>query len=303
MSDFVIVGAGAVGSAVARKLAEGGAAVRLVSRRGGGPAQPHIELVAADATDAARLGELTKGARALFNCASPQYHQWFADWPPLHRALLSVAEDTGATLATVGNLYPYGPVSGPMTERTGLNATHPKLKLRGQMWRDALARHEAGRIRAVEVWASDYIEANSLLSFGLGKPLLAGRRAYSPAPLDVPHSFTSITDAATALVTVARTESAWGRIWHAPTNPALTVRELANRFVAVNGAPAAKVTQIPYPVMWTYGLFDPMVRELRTTRYQFTAPFILDSSNFTNTFGIGPIPMDEALRAAAEPLR
>ena len=40
----------------------------------------------ADATDSARLSDLTKGAVALYNCASPLYHQWFTDWPPLHQA-------------------------------------------------------------------------------------------------------------------------------------------------------------------------------------------------------------------------
>ena len=77
MSEHVIVGAGAVGSATALLLAERGEHVRLISRRGTGPEHAAIERVAADATDAERLTALATGAGALYNCANPQYHQWF----------------------------------------------------------------------------------------------------------------------------------------------------------------------------------------------------------------------------------
>jgi nucleoside-diphosphate-sugar epimerase len=299
----VIVGAGAVGSQAALQLAERGEKVRIVSRRGTGPQHPSIELVAADATDAERLTALATGAAALYNCASPLYHQWFTDWPPLASALLTAAERSGAVLAAVSNLYGYGAVDGPITQKTPLAATHPKLRLRAEMWREALALHEAGRIRATEVRGSDYIEANSVLSTVIGKPLLAGKRAYAPGPLDVPHSWTSTADAARTLVTAATDERAFGQAWLVPTNPALTVRQLATRFAEVNRAPKAKLMAIPYPVMWTVGLFSPLVKELRTTRYQFTRPFVIDSSATTEMFGLEPTPMDEALRDAAERLR
>jgi nucleoside-diphosphate-sugar epimerase len=303
MSEHVIVGAGAVGSATAVLLAEQGERVRLVTRRGSGPEHPAIERVAADATDAERLAKLAAGAVALYNCASPQYHQWLTDWPPLAAALLTAAEHTGAVLATMSNLYGYGQVDRPITQQTPIAATHPKLLLRAKMWQDALALHRAGRIRATEVRASDYIEANGLLSYGLGKPLLAGSRAYSPAPLGVPHSWTSITDCARALVTVAADERAYGQVWMVPTNPALTVRQLATRFTAANGAPAPKLTALPYPVLWTAGLFNPVIKELRITRYQFTRPLVLDSSATTQMFGLEPTAMDDALRDAAARLR
>ena len=299
----VIVGAGPVGTATANLLADRGEQVRVITRRGTGPQRPEVERTAADATDSERLSELTKGADALYNCASPLYHRWLTDWPPLASALLTAAERSGAVLAAMGNLYGYGRVSGSITQKTPLAATHPKLRMRAQMWQDALAAAEAGRIRTTEVRASDYIEQNGLLSFGVGQPLLAGRRAYIPAPLDVPHSWTSIRDCARTLATVATDERAYGQAWLVPTGPALTVRQLASRFAEVNGAPAAKVTAIPYPVMWAFGEFSPMVKELRTTRYQFTSPFVLDSSATTETFGLEPTPVDDALRDAADRLR
>ncbi len=298
MPLHVIVGAGAVGSATASLLADRGEQVRILSRRGSGPQHAAIERVAADATDAERLISLAEGATALYNCANPAYHRWLTDWPPLAAALLGAAERSGAVLATASHLYGYNPAADPMTEDSPLSATHPKLRIRADMWRDALAAHHAGRIRATEVRASDYIEANSILSFALAEPLLAGKRAYSPAPLDVPHSWTSIRDVATTLVTVAGDERAWGAAWHVPTTPPRTVRELATRFTEVAGVPAPRLTAIPYPALWSVGLFSPMVRELRTTRYQFARPFVLDSTRTTATFGLEPTALDAALAEA-----
>lgn len=231
----------------------------------------------------------------LYNCASPPYDQWLTDWPPLYRALLHAAESSGAVLASASNAYGYGPVDGPITDTTPLAATQPKLKLRADMWRDTLAAHQAGRIRAAEVRASDYIEANSILSFVLAKPLLAGQRALVPAKLDVPHSWTSIRDVAAALVAAAATERAWGRGWLVPTNPPLTVRELATRFTELNDAPAPRLTSMPYPALWTAGLFNATVKELRHTYYQWSRPFTIDSSVTERELGLMPVPIDSAL--------
>jgi nucleoside-diphosphate-sugar epimerase len=291
----VIVGAGPVGTATANLLADSGEQVRVITRRGGGPERAGVERTAADATDPARLSELTKGAVALYNCASPLYHQWFTDWPPLHHAMLRAAEENGTVLASASNLYGYGPVDGPITDTTPLAATQPKLKLRADMWRDMLAAHQAGKIRATEVRASDYIEANSIFSFVLAKPLLAGKRAFVPAKLNVPHSWTSISDVATTLVTAATTERAWGRGWLVPTNPPLTVRQLSTRFTELNKAPAPKLTSMPYPVMWAAGLFDVTVKELRHTYYQWNRPFTIDSSVTEREFGLSPVSIDSAL--------
>jgi nucleoside-diphosphate-sugar epimerase len=299
MSLHVIVGAGPVGTAAARLLAERGERVRMISRRGSGPEHALIERVAADATQAERLSELATGAVALYNCASPLYHRWLTDWPPLTAALLMAAERSGALLAVASNLYGYGPVDGPITDATPLAATHPKLRLRADMWREALAFHRAGRIRVTEVRSSDYIEANSIFSLVLCKPILAGKRAFIPGALDVPHSWTAISDAARTLVTAAAEERAWGKAWLVPTNPPLTVRALANRFADLFAAPAPKLSEIPYPVWWAAGLFVPLVRELRTTRYQFASPFVVDSSLTEATFGFAPTELTIALKAVS----
>jgi nucleoside-diphosphate-sugar epimerase len=215
--------------------------------------------------------------------------------------MLSAAEASGAVLAITGNLYGYGPVSGPMTEDTPLAATTRKGRVRVKMWQDALAAHEAGRVRVAEVRGADYLGpgAQSVFSAVILPAMAKGRTARVPADLDAPHSFTYTGDVARTLVTVARDERAWGRAWHVPTSPALSVRELAQRFFRVSGQPGVKVAGLPRSALRLAAPFNPFVRELIEMDYQFRAPFVLDSSAATRTFGLTPTDLDEVLRTVA----
>ncbi|MEU9824394.1 NAD-dependent epimerase/dehydratase family protein [Micromonospora chersina] len=304
MALHVIVGAGPVGTATARLLADRGERVRVVTRRGTGPAHPAIERIAADAADAERLTALTEGAAALYNCANPAYHRWPLDWPPLAAALLTAAERTGAVLAGVGNLYGYGPVDGPMTEATPLAATGTKGRVRNRMWADALAAHQAGRARITEVRGSDYVgaEGTSLAMMVLPR-VLAGQRVFLPVDWDAPHTWTYIPDVARTLVAAATDERAWGRAWHVPSAPAVSMRDLAARAAALVGAPAPRLIRMPYPVLWVAGLANPFARELRETAYQFDRPYVLDSTAATATFGVEATPLDRVVKETVAALR
>ncbi|MFG3600647.1 NAD-dependent epimerase/dehydratase family protein [Micromonospora chersina] len=304
MALHVIVGAGPVGTATARLLAERGERVRVVTRRGTGPTHPAIERIAADAADAERLTALTEGATALYNCANPAYHRWPLDWPPLAAALLTAAERTGAVLATVGNLYGYGPVDAPMTEATPLAATGTKGRVRNRMWADALAAHEAGRARITEVRGSDYVgaEGTSLAMMVLPR-VLAGQRVFLPVDWDAPHTWTYIPDVARTLVAAATDERAWGRAWHVPSAPAVSMRDLAGRAAALVGAPAPRLIRMPYPVLWAAGLANPFARELRETAYQFDRPYLLDSTAATATLGVEATPLDRVVKETVAALR
>ena len=157
--SHLVIGAGVIGGRVAQLLAERGEQVSVVSRSGSGPAD--VTRVAADARDAEAMTRLASGAAVIYNCVNPPYHRWPADWPPIAASVLSAAERRGAVLVTLSNLYGYGPgaygPSNPMTEETPLAATGPKGRVRARVWQDALAAHQAGRVRATEVRAADFV--------------------------------------------------------------------------------------------------------------------------------------------------
>ena len=292
----LIVGAGVIGSSVARMLAESGEQVRLVTRSGSGPEHPAIERVAADASDAATLSRLAQGATVVYNCANPQYHEWPTVWPPLADAMLAAAESAGAVLAITGNLYVYGPVDRPMTEDMPLAAPTVKGKVRVKMWRDALAAHRAGRVRVLEARASDFIAPTHSLMEMAVPALRAGKTVRLPAPLDIPHSFTYSGDVARTLITLAQEERAWGQAWHVPTAEPMTARELVDRLTRIGKFRPTRLAKYPELAIRASGLFDKFTREFIEMSYQFKRPFVLDSSRVADTFGLHPTNVDEALR-------
>ncbi|HEX4701832.1 MAG TPA: NAD-dependent epimerase/dehydratase family protein [Pseudonocardiaceae bacterium] len=297
MALHVVVGAGPVGTATAQLLADRGDQVRVVTRRGAGPTNPGIERFACDATDPAALARLAETATAIYNCAQPAYHRWPQDFPALLNGLIGAAESTGAVLVQTGNLYAYGLVDRPMTEALPLRPNSVKGRARARVWETSLAAHEAGRIRTAEVRGSDYLGANTLsvVTVLLLPAILMGRRAMVPADLDAPHSWTYVGDMARTLVAVADRESAWGRPWHVPTPPPMSIRELAQQAATVAGAPSPKLATMPSVMLWLGGLFDKGAKEMREMRYQFQHPFILDSTAAQAEFGITPTPTDAAL--------
>jgi nucleoside-diphosphate-sugar epimerase len=299
MSRHVIVGAGAVGRGVARELVAQGHEVVVVSRSGRtvDGARP----ASLDATDAAALAAVTVGACTVYNCANPpHYHRWEQEWPPLAEAILAAAARAGADLVTMGNLYGYGPVTGPIRPDLPLEPSSRNGRIRAQMWEDALAAHRAGRVRVTEVRASDFIGPESGAQAHLGDrvipSILAGRKVRAFGALDAAHSWTYVPDVARTIATVGTDERPWGRAWHVPTNPPLTQRQAFASIAAAAGLAPPKVGVLSRRTVKAVGLAVPMVRALGHLLYQFEEPFVIDASETTATFGIEPTPWDTVVR-------
>lgn len=305
MSLHVVIGFGPAGAAAARLLAERGHSVRVVTRSGRRP-EPGIEHVALDATDGERLSAAVRGAAALYSCAAPPYHRWASEWPPLASSLCAAAEDTGAVLVMLGNLYGYGPVagSGPMTEELPLAATGPKGRVRAAVWEQARKLHEQGRIKAVEVRASDFfgpgVTDGGHLAARVMPRLLRGKAVSTLGNPDAPHSWSYLPDVAAALVEVAGEERAWGRAWHVPTEPALSVRDMVGRLADRAGTGPVAVRGLSPAVLGVASVFSPLIRELKEIRYQFDRPFVIDASAYEAAFAVRATPVSEQVKATVD---
>lgn len=303
MSTHVIIGAGPVAHATATDLLAKGLTVRSVTRSGNGEMPAGVERERADASDKSAILHATRDAAAIYNCANPPYAKWVTEWPPIATALLAAAEKHGAVLVTMSNLYGYGPSTHPFKESDPLDSPGTKGQVRAAMWSQAIEAHRAGRVQVTEARASDFIGPR-VLGASMGDRIvdnvLAGKAVSLLGKLDVPHAITAMGDVGVAMAVLGTDERALGRAWHVPTAPAQTQRDIVAGLCRAAGVPLVKARTMPSGALAIGGLFVPMLRELREVEYQFSAPFDLDSSDFTRTFGISATPLEQTYRETVE---
>jgi nucleoside-diphosphate-sugar epimerase len=297
MGLFVIIGAGPVGSGTALRLADAGHHVTVVTRSGSGPGHTLVECVAADASDETHIAKLADRASAIVNCANPPYTHWDRDWPPMAAALLAAAGRTGAGLVTVSNLYGHGPAHHTMRADTPLESIGKKGRIRADMWRQAKVAHDAGRVLAAEVRASDFYGpgvTDASMGSRVVPRVLAGQAVRLMGSLDVPHSFSYMPDVTATVAAVASSAMGWGRPWLVPSIT-MTQGEMVRAMCAAAGVDPVKASVFPQWMMATLGTFIPLMRELREVQYQFTSPFIVDAAETTAAFDIHASDVDLAI--------
>ncbi|MFM7755220.1 MAG: NAD-dependent epimerase/dehydratase family protein [Actinomycetota bacterium] len=296
----LIVGAGPVGSTTAVLLADLGHRVTVLSRSGNGPTHPGIDLVSGDANDVDTLTRHLDGSGALVNAANPPYHRWPQEWPPLHRAMCTAAERTGALLVVMDNLYAFGAKAAmPMRDSSPLHPTGHKGAVRAEMAKSLLDAHAAGTLRAALVRASDFYGPgvrNSAFGDRVVPNVIAGKKVSMLGSLDVPHSVSYMPDVAATFVAIITRPEAAGQTWLVPNAPAVTQKEMVEAFARAAGT-QAKVSALPRIAITIGGIAVPMLRELKETWYQFAEPFTTDSTRTEAELGIGATSIEDGAAA------
>jgi nucleoside-diphosphate-sugar epimerase len=295
--------AGGTGSAVVGELGVRGLPVRAVTRTGAADVPEGVEQVAADVATLDGARRACAGAAVVYHCAQPPYTEWVEWFPPLTRAVLDGAAEAGAKLVFADNLYVYGPSEGPMTEETPQRAQGRKGRVRVEMAAAILRAHGEGRLRCTIGRSSDYYGprgTGTTVGDNLMKPVFRGKRARWLGSLDQPHTLDYLGDMARALVTLGEREEADGQVWHLPAAEPLTGRQFLT-LVYESAGLAPKVGVVSRPMIRLVGVFNPLVRELNETLYQFERPFVSDASKFQGAFGpFEPTPHRDAVRPTVE---
>ncbi len=294
----VVLGTGPLGQATARALLERGATVRMVNRRGSHPTLANVEVCSGDLYNPTVVQTLTAGATAVYQCAQPAYYEWPQKFPSLIESILAGVAASGAKLIVGDNLYMYGPVAGAMTEDLPNAATTRKGRTRAAMSEALLAAHKAGRVRVAIGRGADFYGPavrQSTLGDRVFPAALAGKAAEILGDPDQPHTFTFIDDFGAALATLGADDRALGQIWHVPNAPTLTTRAVLAALFTILGTPL-KMRTMGLTMLRLGGLFLPVARESIEMFYQFNAPFVVDSSKYTNTFGGNATPIQEGLQ-------
>lgn len=298
----VVLGAGQIGSQVRELLLARGTRVRQVRRGAPDRAHPLLTHVRGDVSDPAFAEEATRGAAVVYDCTNPAYDRWDTDLFPLARGATHGARKAGAVLVSVDNLYMYGRPSGPLREDSPIAPTSRKGELRARLAEERLSAHARGDVRVVLARGSDWygpgVTQATVFGERLWQRVFAGKRPECVGDPDMPHAYTYGPDAARALVLLGEREEAWGSVWHVPTLPAVSTREVF-RQLGVALSMSLEPARIPRWVLGAMGLFSSVVREVSEMVYQWETPFVVDDSRYRAAFGGLPTPWDDAMAATA----
>lgn len=300
---MVLGASGGAGGAVVRQLAARGKRVRAVTRNGGGEWPEGVEAAAADATDAASVRAACNGADVVYHCVNVPYRRWEDVLPTVLESVIEGTSETGATLVYCDNLYMYGPIEGPISETSSVEAGTKKGRLRARLAERLLEAHSAGRLRAVIGRGSDFFgpgAANTVAGQLVFPAVAAGKKAHWIGALDQPHSLCFVDDFARGLIALGESPRAAGEVWHVPANGSPTGRAFIEMAFAAAGTDPNVGVYAPW-LMRLVSAFSRDMRELLDILYQFEDAFVLDASKFTATFGdLGLTPLREAVARTLE---
>ena len=303
MPQHLIVGAGWIGGELARQLVAQGENVTVATRSGTALTGATARIL--DASDPVAFALAAERMQTIFLCTNPPYPDWARRWPPVFAAAIAAASVSGAKLVVMGNLYPYGSPTGAMTEHSPETTTEAKGIIRRDGWRRVLEAHNHGEIQAVEVRASDYfgpgVRGTAHLGQGFFGSVLASKTARVIGRPDLVHSWSYIPDIAATMIAAAGYTGPWGRLWHVPSG-AHSRTDIAAQLNTRYGSHGV-VAGYPDWVLRSLGAVSPLMREVYKSSYQFTVPYVIDSTETERELGVTATAWDDALVTVAESYR
>jgi len=303
MPQHLIVGAGWIGGELARQLVARGDGVTVATRSGTAVAGTIARVL--DASDPVAFCLAAERMQTIFLCTNPPYPDWARRWPPVFAAAIAAASVSGANLVVMGNLYPYGSPTGPMTEHSPQTTTESKGLIRRDGWQRVLDAHDRGEIRAVEVRASDYfgagVSGTAHLGQGFFGAVLASKTARGVGRPELVHSWSYIPDIAATMIAAAGYTGQWGRLWHVPSG-AHSRTDIAGELNAHYDSHGS-VAGYPVWMLRSLGAVSPLMREVYKSSYQFQVPYVIDSAETERELGVAATAWNEALLTTAESYR
>ena len=301
-----ILGAGgAIGIELVSHLAKKRLHIRLVSRnpkRAGGADQ----VVSADLASLDQTISAVARSEVVYLLVGLKYDLkvWRELWPRIMNNVIEACKRANAKLIFFDNVYAYGKVVGPMTERTPFNPCSRKGEIRAKIATTLLNEMTNGSLTALIARSPDFYGPRVQTSVAnrlVFDKFARGAKASWLVNDRVRHSWTFTPDAGKSLALLAESDSAWNRTWHVPAAPnpptGKELIEIAANVFSVE--PNHRV--LSRPLIKLAGFFDADIRESYEMLYQYDSEYLFDSTQFSTTFRFTPTSYEDGIRGCATP--
>jgi nucleoside-diphosphate-sugar epimerase len=303
-----ILGAnGIISTELAKALTQYTTAIRLVSRNPR-KVNENDEVFSADLTNPEQTLAAVAGSAVVYLTAGIKYDIkiWQKQWPLIMRNVINACKIHKAKLVFFDNVYMYGKVSGWMTEETPVKPCSKKGEVRAAIAEMLMDEVKKRNITALIARSADFYGPDTPLSFVsvmLFDNLVKGKKAQWMLNDRAKHSLTYTPDAGKATALLGNTTSAFGQVWHLPTDKnALNGKEIISIAAKEFGVPA-KHSTLPRWLMQIVALFNPIVKESIEMLYQSETDYLFDSSKFDTAFTFRTTPYAEGIAETVRSLK
>ena len=292
MKQTILGANGIIATELAKELINYTNDIRLVSRN---PRKVNAndELVSADLTDGQATDKAVKGSDIIYLTVGIPYKTklWQQQWPVIMDNVIMACKKHKAKLVFFDNVYMYGKVDGWMKEDSPYRPVSKKGKVRAQIAKRLMDEVEAGNLKALIARAADFYGPNtpgSMISAVVFENFAKGKSAMYMLNDKAKHSYTYTPDAGKATALLGNTDSAYGQVWHLPSDHEVLSGEEFIRKTAAEFRVKPKYKVIPMGFLKALALFNPIIKASLEMLYQNKYDYLFDSSKFQKAFNWKP---------------
>lgn len=286
----VILGSGGViARELSRSLSPFVPLIRQVSRNPK-PINSSDEIMAANLLDKKQVRQAVKNSEVVHLVAGLPYDTatWQRDWPIVMEHVIDACIAEATQLVFFDNVYAYGLVNGQMTEKTPYNPCSKKGEVRAKIATMLMNEVEGGKLMGMIVRSADFYGPGATNSFShvmVFDKLKQGKAPQWMGKINLAHSFTYTPDAGHAMAMLSLKPSAYGQVWHLPTDPNhLTIEQFIREAIRLSGQSHA-IQLVPGWIEPILNLFIKALKENKEMRYQLDYPYFFNSEKYFREIG------------------
>jgi nucleoside-diphosphate-sugar epimerase len=295
MKKAIVLGAsGGMGYALVQELASRGISVKAFARSRDKLQQlfgsmADVEISTGDVFQRDELLKASRDVDLIFHAVNIPYPEWPEGHPRIMENVLNAAEENGAKIVFVDNIYAYGRSPGKkVTEDTPKNPHTKKGKIRLQLDKMLKEAHQKGVPTLICHFPDFYgpNAENTLMHFTLNG-MLSGKKAQYVGRLDLKREFIYTPDGAKAAVELSLRDSAYEENWNIPAYDVISGYEIVEIARRATGYQKG-ISTVGKRMIAFLGLFNKGMREMVEMMYLNEEPVVLSGEKYERE--IGPLP-------------
>lgn len=308
MKQTILGAGGAIGSELAKSLADYTSDIRLVSRNPK-KVNPNDELLSTDLSQKEQVEKAIAGSNIVYLTVGFDYNTklWQRMWVPLIENVIAACQKHNCKLVFFDNVYAIGGDHVKhITEESPISPCSKKGEVRAEVDRLILKAIESNKLKAIIARAPDFFSEfkdRSLLMNLVYDNLVKGKKAQWFCNVKVVHTCGYAPDLAKGTAMLGNTSDAYGQIWNLPTDPERIRGEQWISLFAEEMNTSNKYQVLPGWGMKALGLFVPILKEMYEMRYQYDRDYYFDSSKFNKKFNYIPTNNRTAVKQTIERLK